>query len=315
LKSNNKKLNESGLRIFTFLKLLYDDNAEYNKVLEIFKDEIKETSKGNIQVTLNRYINTLKVFGIKIEKEKSKYKLQSSSLYEMPFSQSDLKAISLIINYINNFPESKLAGQVQIFLQNIELRMNSNDKNTLDSLINEPPYDSSFYYSTLRNQILECEKICKEGHLINIVYLKNNEKQHCKGMLKEVIYGCKTVSIEVYDTIHRTNLEIPIHNILSIEQLPNIANKMATTTTVVYKLKNRLAKTYKLKENEMTDGLNENEELIVINKDESWDKLLCRLMRYTYNCEVLTPKNFREEMIKLLNETINKYENEESDSE
>ena len=79
------------------------------------------------------------------------------------------------------------------------------------------------------------------------------------------------------------------------------------TTTVVYKLKNRLAQTYKLKETETSEGLNANGELIVINKGEPFDKLLQRLMRYSYNCEIVSPKNLREEMIKLINETLNNY--------
>ena len=69
---NNKKLNDGCLKIFEFLKLLYNDEAEYSKVLEIFQDEIKETTTNNIQVTLNKYINTLRVFGLKIKKENGK---------------------------------------------------------------------------------------------------------------------------------------------------------------------------------------------------------------------------------------------------
>ena len=104
---NNKKLNDGCLKIFKFLKLLYEDQAEYDKVLEIFKDGSKETPKENVQVILNRYINTLKVFGLKIEKENTKYKIQNS-LYSINLNDADLRAISILINYIQNFPENIL---------------------------------------------------------------------------------------------------------------------------------------------------------------------------------------------------------------
>ena len=308
---NNKKLNDGCLKIFKFLKLLYEDQAEYDKVLEIFKDGSKETPKENVQVILNRYINTLKVFGLKIEKENTKYKIQNS-LYSINLNDADLRAISILINYIQNFPENKQSNQVQNMLNKVELRMKSEDKNTLNSLLNNSNYDFGFYYANIREQIIQCEKICAERFMINIIYLKNNKQLQCKGVLKEVLYGCKNVSLRIYDTVNHINLEIPINNVLSIVRLPQIASDIEMSTTVVYKLKNRLAKTYKLKENEYSDGYNENGELIVINKNESFDKLIQRLMRYTDSCEIISPKNLRDEMIQNLNDTIRNYDLEEN---
>lgn len=80
-------------------------------------------------------------------------------------------------------------------------------------------------------------------------------------------------------------------------------------TTVVYKLKNRLAKTYKIKENEYSDGYDESGNLIVINKNEPFDLLLNRLMRYMYNCEIISPKQLRDKMIEKINDTLKNYEN------
>ncbi len=306
---NNKKLNDGCIKIFKFLNLLYEDNAEYDKVLEIFKGE-NETPKENIQVTLNRYINTLKVFGIKIEKENTKYKIQNS-IYSMNFTDADLKAISILTEYIQHFPNKKLSAQMQNFLGKLELRMNNSDKNTLNSLLTTNEYDFSFYYSNIREQIIQCEKICSERQFITITYIKNNEKLKCRGVLKEVIYGSKTVSIKVYNSEKHTNLDIPINNILSITSLPQVAGQVEMPMTVVFKLKGRLAKTYKLKENEISKGYDEEGRLIIVNNDESWDKLSQRLLRYTDCCEIISPKNLREEMIKLISDTIKNYESGE----
>jgi predicted DNA-binding transcriptional regulator YafY len=95
---------------------------------------------------------------------------------------------------------------------------------------------------------------------------------------------------------------------LSIARLPQMVNKVEMSSTVVYKLKNRLAKTYKLKENEYSDGFDEQGNLVVINKNETQDKLLQRLMRYSFNCEIISPKALRQEMIKRINQTISQYD-------
>lgn len=303
---NNKKLNEGCLKIFQLLELLYEDKADYDSVISIFKDEFADQSTNNIQVILNKNMNALKVFGIKVIKENNKYKMLSS-LYSMPFTLDDLKAISIITNSIKEFPDEEIDKNILSFINNIQFRMGNEDKNTLNNLSQNRNYDFSFYYSNIKDQVEQCRKICKEGFIINVFYISKGQEISCKCTPQEVLYDTKNAYLKVYDTISRQNLEIPITNILSIAKLPQIAKKVEMTTTVVYKLKNRLAQTYKLKETETSEGLNANGELIVINKGEPFDKLLQRLMRYSYNCEIVSPKNLREEMIKLINETLNNY--------
>lgn len=301
------KLNEGCLKIFQLLKLLYEDKADYQSVIEIFKDELSDQSTNNIQVILNKNMNALKVFGIKVVKENNKYKLQSS-LYSMDFTIDDLKAISILTNTIKDFPEEDVKSEVQKFLNSVKFRMNNKDRNTLNNFEQNQNYDFSFYYANIKEQVRQCEAICKEGFILNILYLEKGKETKCKCTAQEVLYDTKTAYLKVYDTIARQNREIPITNILSIAKLPQIAKSIEMTTTVVYKLKNRLAKTYKLKPGERTDGINDNGELIVINSGEPFDKLLKRLMRYSFNCEIISPKPLREKMIQLINETLNQYD-------
>ena len=93
-RKNSKKLNAGCLKIFQLIKLLYEDKAEYSSVIEIFKDEINEQSTNNIQVNINKYINTLKIFGMKIVKENHKFKLLSS-LYSLDMNVEDLKSLAI----------------------------------------------------------------------------------------------------------------------------------------------------------------------------------------------------------------------------
>lgn len=304
MKKNNTKLNDGCIKIFKLLLLLYEDKADYDSVIEIFKDDLSEQSTNNIQVILNKYINTLRVFGIKIKKENNKYSLQSS-LYSMNYNLEDLKSISLLINSIKSFPDQEITHDVNEFITNLTLRMNNSDKNKLNKI--NKNYDFSFYYSNLREQIEQCEQICKDKFIINVLYLKNNKEIKCKCTPKEVIYDTRNAYLQVYDSSTNQNIDIPISNILQITALPQVAKSASVTTTVVYKVKNRLAKTYKLKENEYSDGYDNNGNLIVINKNEPFDNLLKRLMRYSFNCEIISPKYLREQMISMIDETIKNY--------
>ncbi len=100
------KLNDGCLKIFKLIDLLYKDEANYKNVIEIFNDGIDQ-STNNIQVILNKYINTLKIFGVQITKQNHKFTLENS-LYSMQFSSDDLKSINILSKSINNFPDNEI---------------------------------------------------------------------------------------------------------------------------------------------------------------------------------------------------------------
>ena len=241
-----KKLNEGCLRIFKFIELLYEDKAYYDDVINIFKDEINEQSANNIQVTLNKYINTLKIFGLKIKKVKNKYKMLSS-LYSIDFTLDDLKSLSLLEISAKDVSAGVLSDEIEEIFKNLQMRMNSDDKTTLNNLINQKNYDFSFYYSDIKDQIKQCENFCKGDFQLDIVYKQNGQELYSKINPVEVIYDSKTAYLKAYDSIKRQNLEIPINSIIELKQSCQKTNPTQINTTVVYKLKGRLAKTYKLK--------------------------------------------------------------------
>ena len=292
--------------------LLYNDEADYNAVYNIFKTDIIEDGKvydekklnNLIQVVINKYINALKVFGVKIRKEKHKYKLESS-LYSVEYSASDIKALSLIVGASKNLPDANIAGNIEKLKANLFLRMCNSNKNTFNFLSTKK--DFSFFYTDLKDQIEQCKNYCNDNVILDITYLKRNKDIHSKCKPKEVTYDVKTAYLNAYDTVKKENIEIALPNILSIKILPNRSSGYESTTTVVYKLKGRLAKTYKLKDGEKLQDKKDGE-IIISNSGEPLDKLFSRLMRYTDLCEIITPKFIRNDMVNLINETLELYE-------
>lgn len=309
---HSAKINNGCLNIFKFLELLYNDQADYNSVINIFKEDIEkerenyEYKKLNnlVQVVLNKYINALKIFGVKIKKEKNKYKLDSS-LYSLHYTLNELRALNIIQNISKNIPDNDINENISILMGNILLRMNSYDKSTFSQLYSDK--DFSFYYKDLKDQIDNCKKYCKDNSQLDITYLHKNKEKRCQCQANEIIYSMKTAFLSVYDIHKKENMEIPLPNILSILELPRRATAKQGTMTVVYKLKGRLVKTYKLKENEKL-GSQKEDEIVIINSGEPMEKLFSRLLRYSELCEIISPKYIRTKMINLLNETLKLYE-------
>lgn len=308
MKKDNQKLNDGCIKIFKLIKLLYEDKADYQSVIDIFIDDFNEDqTTNNIQVILNKYLNTLKVFGLNVVKENNKFILKNG-LYSIPFSNDDLISIGILTKLSENFPDKDISQNIQKLLQELNFRMDESHKNKLKNISKN--YNFSFFYSNLEEKIDYCKQICKENFVVVIIYLKNNEEVKCKCTPKEIIYEPEGAFLKVYDAISHENINIPITNILTISKQPQIANSTELTTTVVYKLKNRLAKTYKIKENEYSDGYDKDGNLTIINKNEPFDILLKRLMRYSFNCEIISPKHLRIKMLEQINKTLEQYKDE-----
>ncbi len=308
MKKDNQKLNDGCIKIFKLIKLLYEDKADYQSVIDIFIDDFNEDqTTNNIQVVLNKYLNTLKVFGLNVVKENNKFILKNG-LYSIPFSNDDLISIGILTKLSENFPDKDISQNIRKLLQELNFRMDESHKNKLKNISKN--YNFSFFYSNLEDKIDYCKQICKENFVVVIIYLKNNEEVKFKCTPKEIIYEPEGVFLKVYDPISHENINIPITNILTISKQPQIANSTELPTTVVYKLKNRLAKTYKIKENEYSDGYDKDGNLTIINKNEPFDILLKRLMRYSFNCEIISPKHLRIKMLEQINKTLEQYKDE-----
>ena len=209
---SNKKLNEGCLKIFQFLELLYKDEAYYKDVIEIFKDDLNEgQSTNSIQVILNKYSNTFRVFGIKLVKEKNKFRL-GSSLYSMNFSMDDLKSINILLSSIKDFPDDNLIETMSKFLNNIEFRMNTSDKISLDTIRQNNNYSFPFQYLELKQQIKHCTDLCKINNYIYITYKKRKKEIKLKCKPKDIIYNSKNVYFLIHNTAKHENLEIPLHS-------------------------------------------------------------------------------------------------------
>ena len=91
---------------------MYEDRAYYKDVLAIFSDDEEKCT-----VTLNKFLNSLKVFGIKVKKVNGKYKMQNIP-FSLKFSLDDLKSINILMKPKENLPKGKTKNNIEKLLNN-----------------------------------------------------------------------------------------------------------------------------------------------------------------------------------------------------
>ena len=304
----SSKYNDSCIKMFEFLKLLTQGPVDFKDVIEIFSDE-KTAGKSNPHVTLNKYLNTLKVLGLKIKKKQNKYYLLNFP-YKISLDTNDIKSLSLIKQASELLPKGKTKKNIDSIIKSIEIRLSESTQAIEKTMSTTENIDYSFIHDEIKDQIKRCEHYCQEHQKLEILYTTiKGEQETIKCSPIEIKYEKRKVCLTVNVQSQSKIVDIPLEQILKIKQLPNATTQQIVSTTIVYKLKNRLAKNYKLRAWERSDGLDSNGNLIVINKNEDQDQLLARLMRYGEECTIESPKFFKEKMLELINQTLENYKN------
>lgn len=296
------KYNESCLKIFQLLKLLYENDAYYEKVIAIFKDD---ENLDKLPVVLNKYLNTLKVFGIKITKNKDKFETESIP-FSHDFNLDDMKSVYILETLSKYIINNKVRKNIETLVAQLKIRLDENSLHIYNQLsLNS---DFGFYYTGLKKQIEICEKFCDEEFKISVKYLLNNKETEIICNPNQIIYKKNNVYLRVYKVKDNLVEDINLSNILEIKQLPVAKNKTEIQSTTTFKLKGRLANAYTLKENEVLNEVCADGSKIITNKNEPVDVLLRRLARYDHDCVIIRPKFLREKMKEFINNALDNYE-------
>ena len=306
-KKLTEKYNDACVKIFEFLKMLHNEEAEFQKVIELFSAGEYDGS-SNTHVTLNKYLNALKIFGIKVKKINNEYKILNS-IQQLNFDKEDIKSLDIIKNAGNMILTGKNKKYFDKFINMIEIRIDSASnslKETLENSSNNNNYQ--LFHNDLIKQIHKYEQYCQDNKKLEITYINNkNEQINLVCSPVEIIYLKRNVCFKVLGNNGNRIYEIPIDSILNSKQLPALASSTSIPVTIVYKIKNRLALNYRIRDWERVETILNDGSKIIINKNEDLDFLIKRLMRYGKDCEIISPKFFKEEMIRAIDNTLSNY--------
>ncbi len=293
--------------MFKFIQKLYTGDADFKWVIELFSNGNYDGT-SNTHVTLNKYINALRIFGIKIKKVKGKYRMLSP-LYKMHFELNDVKSINLLKNACKALPDGKNKTECEKFIGALEIRYDENAQSLMQIEDNTDNLNLAFYHSEMVEQVKKCEQYCQDEQKLEIIYTDSKgDKINLLASPVEIIYQKRKIYLRVTGNNGSRIYDIPIENILSVNQIPSSVNRNLMPTTIVFRIKNRLAKNYRLRDWEKLQTVEADDSKIIVNKNEDFELLLCRLMRYGKDCEVISPKFIKEEMIDHINKTLSNYQ-------
>lgn len=293
----NKYSNETGTRILTLLKALLKKPLSSQEMLRIIEDKCEEIYRPEI---ISKYIKTLKTVGINIKKTDGKYFVQEN-LEKTDFDENDLSIMLFIKSHLEKFQNEILNETVENAFQMIE---NSFSDKTKDLL--KRTKIQKYLVKKLKNNnksmLKKYENYCKDNLKIELEYLapSTNNKNKFKISPLKLIYKKGESILIGFDCESNIYREFITKNIVSIRQTPQ-KNTGSYSSSVNFKLKNRLAKSYMLKPSEKIIERHKNY-IIVSNNSEDHDLLIRRLIRYYRNCEVLYPLECRQKMINYISE-------------
>lgn len=289
--------------------MLYEGDVEFKEVINLLSAG-KYDGSSNTHVTLNKYLNALKIFGIKIKKAQGKYHM-FSAIYKIKFSLDDLKSIEILKDASQLLPNGKLKTNFDNFIRKLEIRYDETAQSIEQISNNTQNLHLTFYHSEMIEQIKQCQKYCQDKQKLEIIYTTEKGEEFdilCSPL--EQTYVKRKICLKVMGNNGCRIHEIPIENIKSIKQLPISVSAASIPTTVVFRIKNRLAKNYKLRDWERLDKIEADGSRVIVNKDEDLVQLIKRLMRYGTECEICSPKFLKEEMVERINATLKNYYNQ-----
>lgn len=279
------KKNQSSMQVLKTLLVLLEGNYTMQDLVEKLNE--KEDEPVFNSSVVSKYINTCRHCGIEIIKVHNKYFVVS-----MPFGM-DLtsKELDLFIS------------MQEVAKNNFSVRVNK----AFDKLIS-----NISKYSNKR--IARVEK--KSANITYEMFeTAVDEKRKvvlmfkAKAVLECIPLGIVTTNGKVYFHVLADNKEkmILVDRVAGIEVLdvkfyPNYADR-----SFVYKLTGGLASRYTLREHEvmLTNALPDY--IVISNKGEPLEILISRLMRYDKDCEFISPAEYRNSMIEMIDKTLANY--------
>lgn len=298
----DNKINNAGYRLIELLKELMKKPLDVYELLTIVEDTSDNSYRKEL---INKYLNTLKLLNIPVVKQKDKYYIQRG-IDNIDFNENDLSVLKLIENALPQIQSPEIKQNLEEALQIIEQNFSQNTDNLIQTK-EIKPFITNFKLALYDENIKKFEKFCKDKLKLSLKY-----KNETTGQIEQynlapvkIIYKNSNASLIGYYYGTNSYKEFLLKNIIEAHQMPQVST-INLSGSVTFKLKNRLAYSYKLKEGEtiIEHGM---DYIIVSNNLEDKDLILRRLIRYYDNCEILYPKAMKENMLQLIEDMESLY--------
>ena len=281
----SSKINISSMQVIKTLQVLLQGNYTMNELVDRLNFKEKDAIFNNSVVS--KYINTCRYCGIDIPKIQNKY-FVASMPFGLDLTSNDIDLLEKLQNVVK---ENIIKKYCKFFDDFIE-RINKYSNKQIIKV------DKSTYKMSL--ELFE-NAMCERR---KVKFLYKNGSEYICTPLKLVENGDRVFFNVLYKNREKliNSDRVSGLSILSEKFFPRMSD-----VTVTYNMKRELAKRYVLRENEKILQKFENGDIVISNNGEVKDILFSRLFRYDDLCEILTPKNYREEFKTILESTLSNY--------
>ncbi len=282
-----RKKNASSMQVLKTLSALLEGDFKMEELINYLNK--KESYPIFNNSVISKYINTLRYCGISIPKINNRY-----YVVKMPFGlQLEDNEITLL-SVIQATAKETMTKQSCITFDKFIKKINRFSNKKI-ARIDKKDYKLS--YELFGRAIRQKRKV-------NLIF-KNQAELKC-------------IPLSISQEKNKTYFNVFLKRIrkIDISRLSGIRilnDKFiyppCDSPTVVFKLKGSLAKRYQIR-NDYENIVNispDKSEIVIANKGEDKEIFLSRLMRYDNKCEILTPKSYRNDMKKLIEDTLKNY--------
>ena len=281
------KINLSSMRVLQLLNLLFEKSYTMQELMTAMGDITGERCTNFL---ISKYINTCRFCGIDIQKVDGKYTLLKSP-FGIDYSEEELNLIHDIDKLCSKMRVSKTVRSMKSLLEKLNQR-------------------SSKYYDKLSlpendKNIENIEYAIESGYKIELTF-KENDKT-ITAIVDPIEFTYKNLKLVLIVNHYDERKKIAYSDIENVNTSMIKISSNVSQTTVVFKLKNILAKRYTLKHGEKLVATDADGSISILNKSEDKVSLLNRLLKYGDLCEVMTPRGYRKDMKNLIDKTLENY--------
>lgn len=280
------KKNQSCIQVLKTLQVLLQGSFTMQELMAKLNAEEKTPVFNNAVVS--KYINTCRQCGIEIPKIHNKYFVTYMPFgFELTASEADL------MEMIKSVVSSNMAKKYNKILNEFIEKVNRFTNKKIARVEKESYQISAELFEHAITDKRKVRLMFKNRDILDCIPVKMTENNG------------KTFFHVVFKNKDRV---IDISRVSGIEILNEKFVSTFNDNVVVFELKGALAPRYNIRDNERVVKAYDGNSITVANHGESKDILLSRLMRYDDKCEIIYPKNYRNEMIQIIDSALSNYE-------
>ena len=290
-------------------------DANIDELIELFSLDPNVARSFTKEVML-KYINTLKLANVEITKynaaNNNKYAIVRSPL-EYDFSPDILKALAAFEVFTDTLSHDILKSNVTKIISKIVRIMSDNSLDIYrkeKSAFEKNNLFSDKKFIEYQELIKKFQKLCMDGKQLLLTYKLPGEVSPQVFTLEPtyVKYDVNNAYLCGYNVYAKQKQMFKVDYVEEIRQLPHKSFNKSNMPSAVFKLTGRLAKGYKLRDNEKI--IQEDLRVSSITVSSAYDDkfmLFKRLLRYGSNCQIVYPNDLRKEFFDYINKTLSNY--------